>query len=599
MAHYSSKTPVGGTSTHDSPTKINTHFENNKSSPTASIKNTTRAAESLDDESSSLYSFSFSATRSSRYTNALFNDTIESENKCPQLSFLGELKNKSTHDDLLYTPSLSRHSNTNQLFLPIDFDEDGGRDTKEALIYEGNEIDIHHFSSNPLPKLRQSEGSQTYQLRTNYKLLDRSPNPYLKSRSDTRNFLQISDTKHKSKLFESNSTNTTALARSPRKAIFSSPTYPSHIANANLRLTISSRDTDNISIDEAFLTSEADPYADKYPMTIQQSQARVYAFNEPTDDKNDDDIFKIVNSSSAPTRYSTTSKKSKNFDNYQTDFKLKGHNSSSFKAKVFERMASNLDGDHNRCTSCKNSNSDDNKERLPSKNRVALKELSTNTLSNPVTLIQSQKFRGLSLLDKNEFDNHRSDDRHDESLAKKYSNKYSKLIKQESLSTSETLKPDEKPLRSLNEMYKEETKQVFSVNKAHKIDGDAFRKVGEGRTRSKRLLVEAQLPSPIEKKRSLGPRSRIGCWTCRIRHKACPEERPVCSLCRRLGLDCDYSEEKPIYMTNKIEQVAKLKEIKDITTTLKRARRHHFRKKNILVCEESCTIETESSSVNE
>jgi len=59
-------------------------------------------------------------------------------------------------------------------------------------------------------------------------------------------------------------------------------------------------------------------------------------------------------------------------------------------------------------------------------------------------------------------------------------------------------------------------------------------------------------------------RSRSGCWTCRIRHKACPEDGVVCSTCLRLRLECDTSPERPGYMTNKelaAERLAKIRSI--------------------------------------
>lgn len=77
--------------------------------------------------------------------------------------------------------------------------------------------------------------------------------------------------------------------------------------------------------------------------------------------------------------------------------------------------------------------------------------------------------------------------------------------------------------------------------------------------------------SQHEKKRKLGARSKTGCWTCRIRHKACPEEKPSCSQCIRLQLDCDYSDKRPSYMSDPNLQIQKLKEIRAITNQNKRA----------------------------
>lgn len=73
-----------------------------------------------------------------------------------------------------------------------------------------------------------------------------------------------------------------------------------------------------------------------------------------------------------------------------------------------------------------------------------------------------------------------------------------------------------------------------------------------------------------EKKKKLCLRSRNGCWTCRIRHKGCPEERPHCSTCVRLGLTCDYSQERPLYMVDSTLEYRKLKEIREATNKTKK-----------------------------
>lgn len=57
-------------------------------------------------------------------------------------------------------------------------------------------------------------------------------------------------------------------------------------------------------------------------------------------------------------------------------------------------------------------------------------------------------------------------------------------------------------------------------------------------------------------------RSRSGCWTCRLRHKACPEDGDPCGLCVRLKMPCDYSSVKPAYMSDKRLASARLKFIR-------------------------------------
>ncbi|KAF6063114.1 Fungal Zn(2)-Cys(6) binuclear cluster domain family protein [Candida albicans] len=53
-------------------------------------------------------------------------------------------------------------------------------------------------------------------------------------------------------------------------------------------------------------------------------------------------------------------------------------------------------------------------------------------------------------------------------------------------------------------------------------------------------------------RRRLLPRSKKGCWICRIKHLKCDEVTPICGGCAKFGLQCDYSSEKPAYVTDKI-----------------------------------------------
>ncbi len=73
------------------------------------------------------------------------------------------------------------------------------------------------------------------------------------------------------------------------------------------------------------------------------------------------------------------------------------------------------------------------------------------------------------------------------------------------------------------------------------------------------------------RKKSILPRSKSGCWTCRIRKKKCTEEKPSCIQCENLGLKCDgYSDEKPLFMHNAQLQRKRLDEIKDHTSKRKK-----------------------------
>lgn len=62
-------------------------------------------------------------------------------------------------------------------------------------------------------------------------------------------------------------------------------------------------------------------------------------------------------------------------------------------------------------------------------------------------------------------------------------------------------------------------------------------------------------------RRRLLPRSKIGCWICRIKHLKCDEAKPYCSSCLKFGVACDYSAEKPSYVTDKNLRSQKLAEI--------------------------------------
>jgi C6 transcription factor Pro1 len=45
-----------------------------------------------------------------------------------------------------------------------------------------------------------------------------------------------------------------------------------------------------------------------------------------------------------------------------------------------------------------------------------------------------------------------------------------------------------------------------------------------------------------------GSRSRLGCWTCRLRRKKCDELRPECATCEGLGIACHGYGQRPEFM---------------------------------------------------
>lgn len=59
-------------------------------------------------------------------------------------------------------------------------------------------------------------------------------------------------------------------------------------------------------------------------------------------------------------------------------------------------------------------------------------------------------------------------------------------------------------------------------------------------------------------RRRLTPRSKNGCWICRIKHLKCDELKPTCSGCLKCGVECDYSEIKPLYVLDKTLRKEKL-----------------------------------------
>lgn len=68
-----------------------------------------------------------------------------------------------------------------------------------------------------------------------------------------------------------------------------------------------------------------------------------------------------------------------------------------------------------------------------------------------------------------------------------------------------------------------------------------------------------------ERRRSKNHRSRRGCWTCRLRHKACPEDGNPCGACSRLNLQCDTAICRPKYMQDTSLAAERLREIRLIT----------------------------------
>ena len=72
-------------------------------------------------------------------------------------------------------------------------------------------------------------------------------------------------------------------------------------------------------------------------------------------------------------------------------------------------------------------------------------------------------------------------------------------------------------------------------------------------------------------------RSSNGCWTCRLRHKKCDENHPVCDTCATLHITCHYDQNKPEWMDGGARQgdMAELikREVKESAHLVPRNRR--------------------------
>ncbi|OWB71844.1 hypothetical protein B5S31_g1539 [[Candida] boidinii] len=98
-------------------------------------------------------------------------------------------------------------------------------------------------------------------------------------------------------------------------------------------------------------------------------------------------------------------------------------------------------------------------------------------------------------------------------------------------------------------------------------------------------------------------RSKNGCWTCRLRRKRCPEQRPICSECQRLGIPCDgYDGDKPDYMISSNKAKIKMQEIKTITLSKRNKRlisRRGYKKRKRVKIKHDEEVENEKIEENE
>ncbi|CDK26566.1 unnamed protein product [Kuraishia capsulata CBS 1993] len=89
----------------------------------------------------------------------------------------------------------------------------------------------------------------------------------------------------------------------------------------------------------------------------------------------------------------------------------------------------------------------------------------------------------------------------------------------------------------------------------------------EEKKKKKKLALEE---SKLTNRKTVLPRSKNGCWTCRLRRKRCPEDKPECSECVRLGLECDgYLAEKPWFALSAEAGRYRMEQIKQVTISKK------------------------------
>ncbi|GEQ67721.1 hypothetical protein JCM33374_g1386 [Metschnikowia sp. JCM 33374] len=63
-------------------------------------------------------------------------------------------------------------------------------------------------------------------------------------------------------------------------------------------------------------------------------------------------------------------------------------------------------------------------------------------------------------------------------------------------------------------------------------------------------IPSTQQPVKKHKRKHIMNRSKLGCWICRIKHLKCDEIKPTCNNCDRFGIQCDYSQERPAYVSD-------------------------------------------------
>ncbi|ORY87603.1 hypothetical protein BCR37DRAFT_2050 [Protomyces lactucae-debilis] len=61
------------------------------------------------------------------------------------------------------------------------------------------------------------------------------------------------------------------------------------------------------------------------------------------------------------------------------------------------------------------------------------------------------------------------------------------------------------------------------------------------------------------------PRTKSGCWTCRERKVKCDEQKPICSTCSRLGLECAGYTSRIAFRDDTPRVVTRMKDVTDVS----------------------------------
>ncbi|KAL6415777.1 hypothetical protein AUP68_02344 [Ilyonectria robusta] len=66
---------------------------------------------------------------------------------------------------------------------------------------------------------------------------------------------------------------------------------------------------------------------------------------------------------------------------------------------------------------------------------------------------------------------------------------------------------------------------------------------------------------------------KSACWTCRLRHKRCDEQWPICTPCSELEITCHFTQERPAWMDNGLKQQQVSRQLKtEVAQSAKRRR---------------------------